>query len=207
MVEDSDRLFGCNKTKKSSFIKVDSVDLRQDTDDNELLKNAQCGEAEAFGELYQRYSRIVFRFIYAHLNERLDAEDLTEEVFLRAWRSIAGYKEQGVPFLAYLFKIARNVMIDFYRRAGRSGGHMSIDEKPFPDLGPDPGETAMVNLEHQEIRSTLDQLRDDYRTVLILRFLSGLSPEETGDVMGRTPGAVRILQHRALSALRNLLEL
>jgi RNA polymerase sigma-70 factor (ECF subfamily) len=84
---------------------------------------------------------------------------------------------------------------------------MSIEEKPFPDLAPDPGEAAMTNLEHQEIRKTLEQLRDDYRTVLILRFLSGLSPEETGEVMGRTPGAVRILQHRALSALRNLLEI
>lgn len=186
---------------------MDGINLWQKSSDIELLKNAQNGEAEAFGELYQRYAKIVFRFIYANVADRLDAEDLTEEVFLRAWRTIASYREQGIPFLSYLFKIARNVMIDFYRRIGRSGGHMSIDEKPFRDGGPDPGETAVVNLEHQEIRRTLDQLRDDYRTVLILRFLSGLSPEETGEVMGRTPGAVRILQHRALTALRNLLEI
>jgi RNA polymerase sigma-70 factor, ECF subfamily len=207
MYEASKKLNGCNKTRESSFIKVDGVDLGQETNDKELLVSAVRGEPEAFGELYQRYARIVFRFIYAHLNDRLDAEDLTEEVFLRAWRSIKNYREQGVPFLAYLFRIARNVLIDFYRRAGRAGGHMSIEERPFPDVGPDPGETAMVNLEHQEVRKTLEQLRDDYRTVLILRFLSGLSPEETGEVMGRTPGAVRILQHRALSALRNLLEI
>lgn len=83
---------------------------------------------------------------------------------------------------------------------------MSIEEKQITDLKPDPGETAILNIEHQEIRQTLKQLREDYRTVLVLRFLSGLSPEETGQVMGRTPGAVRILQHRALSALRSLLE-
>jgi RNA polymerase sigma-70 factor (ECF subfamily) len=84
---------------------------------------------------------------------------------------------------------------------------MSIEENPIPDLQFDPGESALASLEHQEVRQTLDQLREDYRMVLALRFLSGLSPEETGEVMGRTPGAVRILQHRALSALRNLLEI
>jgi RNA polymerase sigma-70 factor (ECF subfamily) len=179
----------------------------QDSEDSELIRIAQEGESEAFGELYQRNAQIVFRFIYANLNNRLDAEDLTEEVFLRAWRSLSKYRQKGVPFLAYLFKIARNVLIDFYRRAGRSGGHMSIEEKQITDFKPDPGETAILNIEHQEVRQTLTQLREDYRTVLVLRFLSGLSPTETGQVMGRTPGAVRILQHRALSALRSLLEI
>jgi RNA polymerase sigma-70 factor (ECF subfamily) len=157
----------------------------QDSEDSELIRIAQEGESEAFGELYQRNAQIVFRFIYANLNNRLDAEDLTEEVFLRAWRSLSKYRQKGVPFLAYLFKIARNVT----------------------DSKPDPGETAILNIEHQEVRQTLTQLREDYRTVLVLRFLSGLSPTETGQVMGRTPGAVRILQHRALSALRSLLEI
>jgi RNA polymerase sigma-70 factor (ECF subfamily) len=179
----------------------------QNSEDSELIKIAQEGESDAFGELYQRYAQIVFRFIYANLNNRLDAEDLTEEVFLRAWRSLSKYRQKGVPFLAYLFKIARNVLIDFYRRAGRSGGHMSIEEKQITDQNPDPSETAILNIEHQEVRQTLTQLREDYRTVLVLRFLSGLTPEETGQVMGRTPGAVRILQHRALSALRSLLEI
>jgi RNA polymerase sigma-70 factor (ECF subfamily) len=84
---------------------------------------------------------------------------------------------------------------------------MSIEDKQITDFNPDPGETAILNIEHQEIRNTLTELREDYRTVLVLRFLSGLSPEETGAVMGRTPGAVRILQHRALSALRSRLDI
>ncbi len=197
----------CNKIKNPSFIRVEEMPNWQNSEDSELIRIAQEGESEAFGELYQRNAQIVFRFIYANLNNRLDAEDLTEEVFLRAWRSLSKYRQKGVPFLAYLFKIARNVLIDFYRRAGRSGGHMSIEEKQLTDFKPDPGETAILNIEHQEVRQTLTQLREDYRTVLMLRFLSGLSPAETGQVMGRTPGAVRILQHRALSALRSLLEI
>lgn len=179
----------------------------QSATDLELIDLAQAGEADAFGELYFRHSKTVFRYIYAHINDEQDAEDLASEVFYRAWRTISNYRDQGVPFLAYLFKIARSVLVDFYRRMGRSGGHMSIEDKSIPDSNPDPDEHVTTQLEHQELRRTLDRLREDYRTVLVLRFLSGLSPEETGMVMGRTPGAVRILQHRALSALRNLLDI
>ena len=207
MVDATDYKDTCNKISQSSFIKMESIPYWQQANDNELIQLTQNGDAEAFGELYQRYAHIIFRFIYSHLSERFEAEDLTEEVFLRVWRSLSNYREQGVPFLAYLFKIARNALVDFYRHAGRTGGLMSIEEKPLTDTRSDPAEAAIIHLEHQEVRQTLEQLREDYRMVLILRFLSGLSPEETGEVMGRTPGAVRILQHRALSALRNLLEL
>lgn len=178
----------------------------QDVDDIQLIELAQNGGAEAFGELYQRYALTIFRFIYARLNDRQDAEDLTEEVFLRVWQSLSSYQEQGVPFLAFLFRIARNAVIDFYRSSGKFGYQESVDESPVLDLQSDPSEVAMANLEHQEIRQILDSLRDDYRMVLVLRFLSELSPEETAQVMGRSTGAVRVLQHRALSALRNILE-
>lgn len=179
----------------------------READDAQLLQIAQNGETEAFGELYGRYAPTVFRFLYAHINDRMDAEDLTEEVFLRVWRRLSSYSEQGVPFLAFLFRIARNTLIDHYRRSGRSKSSMSLDDgKPLPDMDHDPGDLAMTNLQHQEIRRILGRLREDYRTVLVLRFLSDLSPEETAHVMGRSEGAVRILQHRALTALRNLLE-
>jgi RNA polymerase sigma-70 factor (ECF subfamily) len=171
----------------------------------QLLSKAQAGEAEAFGELYLRYAQTVFRFLFAHLNDRLDAEDLTEEVFLKVWRCLPEYHEQGVPFLAFLFRIARNALIDFYRRSGRSGQHISLNTRSDTDMITDPGESVLENLEYQEIRQTLAKLKDDYRTVLVLRFISELSPLETARAMGRTEGAVRILQHRALVALRGML--
>ncbi len=209
----------CNKSVESSFFSLESRSrlqgettpdvsrLWQDMTDLELVDLAQAGEADAFGELYFRHSKTVFRFIYAHVNEELDAEDLTSEVFYRAWRTIVNYRDQGAPFVAYLFKIARSVLVDFYRRSSRTGGHMSIEDKSIPDQNSGPDEQVTTQLEHQDLRKTLNRLREDYRTVLVLRFLSGLSPEETGQVMGRTPGAVRILQHRALTALRNLLDI
>ncbi len=178
----------------------------QDFDDAKLIEFAQNGEAEAFGELYERHMQTIFRFIYARMDSRQDAEDLTEEVFLRVWQALPDYKEQGVPFLAFLFRIARNAVIDYYRSSSRSGYQDSIEDTIIQDFKSDPSELALSNLEHQEIRQVLDNLRDDYRMVLVLRFLSELSPEETAQVMGRSIGAVRVLQHRALSALRNILE-
>ncbi|HSF79591.1 MAG TPA: RNA polymerase sigma factor [Anaerolineales bacterium] len=178
----------------------------QEIDDIQLLNIAQSGDTEAFGELYERYAGRVFRFLYAHMDNRLDAEDLTEDVFLRVWKSLSGYREQGVPFLAFLFRIARNALIDHYRRSGGSKRDVALEDLPLRDHSPGPVETVMNNLEHQELRQTLERLREDYRTVLVLRFLGELSPEETAQAMGRTSGAVRVMQHRALAALRSLME-
>lgn len=179
----------------------------RDINDAQLMALARDGDAEAFGELYERYAQSIYRFLSAHLNDRLDAEDLTGEVFLRVWRTLPSYSEQGVPILAYLFRIARNALIDHYRRTSRSGKEMSLEASPIVDHDPDPGDIAMSRMERQEVRRILDQLSEDYRNVLILRFLSELSPAETAHVMGRTEGAVRILQHRALAALRELIDI
>jgi RNA polymerase sigma-70 factor (ECF subfamily) len=177
----------------------------QDTTDAELLYRAQDGNAEAFGELYERHAQSVFRFLYSHLSNRLDAEDLTGEVFLRAWRSLPKFREQGVPFISYLLRVARNALIDFYRRT-RNVQEDDIEETVIPDRQVGPAEMVTAKLENQKLRKTLEQLHDEYRTVLTLRFISELSVEETSAVMGKSDGAVRVLQHRALAALRKLLE-
>ena len=80
--------------------------------DLELVRKAQDGEVEAFGQLYERHAQSIFRFVYSHIDNHSDAEDLTEEVFLRVWRAISNYREQGVPFIAFLIRIARNVIIE-----------------------------------------------------------------------------------------------
>jgi len=175
-------------------------------DDAQLLKQSQEGDPEAYGVLYERYAPRVFRYLYGHMSNRLDAEDLTEEVFLRVWRSISNYRDQGVPFLAYLFRIARNALIDHYRRNASTKQDASVEDIILRDQGPGPGEAVTSMLEHEKLRRTMGRLRDDYRTVLVLRFLGELSPEETAQVMGRSAGAVRVLQHRALLALRKLME-
>lgn len=192
---------------ESVYFDLKSESSLNEVSDHQLLELAQQGEADAFGELYYRHAKTIFRFLSAHVNDFQDAEDLTEEVFLKAWRFLSSYRNQDVPFLAYLFKISRNVLIDYYRRSANSQHQVPIDEYPIQDSHADPDETTTQNLEIQELRNTLQKLREDYRTVLVLRFISGLSSEETSVVMGRSTGAIRILQHRALSALRNLLDI
>ncbi len=183
-----------------------SVTEQHVTDDAGLLRQAQDGDGEAFGVLYGRYARQVHRYLYAHLNDRMDAEDLTEEVFLKVWQRLSEYREQGVPFVAFLMRVAHNVLIDHYRGSGRAAVEPLTEESTLRDGRLDPGDQVLANLEHQELRRTISQLRQDYRLVLVSRFLSGLSPEETAQAMGKSAGAVRVLQHRALDALRKLLE-
>ena len=178
-----------------------------EVDDCLLLEAAQKGQVEAFGELYERHAETIFRFLQAHLGNRLDAEDLTEEVFLRSWQALPFYRQQGIPFSAYLLRIARNALTDHYRRSARRGRHSSIDvEESLPDPRTEPSEAVLARIERQELVKLLQGMNADYRTVLVLRFFSNLSPSETALVMDRSAGAVRVLQHRALAALRKLLK-
>ncbi len=178
----------------------------QNVDDNQLIQFARQGDVQAYGEIYNRYVVKVYRYYLAHLDNAHDAEDLTEEVFFRVWRALPGYQEKGIPFYALLFQVARNGLIDFYRRSVQTKQLVSIDDVSIADKGTDPGEIVLKNFRHKELRQAMKGLREDYRTVLALRFLSGLSPEETAKAMGRSQGAVRVLQHRALAALRELLD-
>ena len=184
---------------------ADWQEVEQSAQNLRLLQEAQAGNPDAYGQLYELYAPVVFRFLFAHLDDRMDAEDLTVEVFLRTWRSLNTYRDQGVPFAAFLFRIARNALIDHYRRTRKVEQPLSLEEELVSDPQAEPGEAVLENLERQEIRQILDKLREDYRTVLILRFLSDLSPEETAQIMGKSTGAVRVLQYRALAALRKLL--
>jgi len=175
--------------------------------DTQLLDEAQNGKPEAFGELYSRHAGKIFRFLYAHVDDRLDAEDLTNEVFLKAWRSLPSYQRQGVPFSAFLFRVARNVLIDFYRRSTHLKNLVQVDTgSDKADQPVDPAGDISDLIEHRELVRLLNLLKEDYRIVLVLRFLTGLSPSETAQVMRRSHGAIRILQYRALIELRALLE-
>ena len=178
----------------------------QPEEDHLLLKEAQQGDAEAFGALYERHAAAIFRYLYVHLSSRPDAEDLTSEVFLRAWQSLPRYHQRGVPFRAYLFRIAHNALVDHYRHSQQAQRLVQEEDPASLADWSDPDEALAGKTDRMELSGLLAGLREDYRTVLALRFLSQLSPVETAMVMQRAPGAVRILQHRALEALRKKLQ-
>lgn len=175
----------------------------RDLVDAVLIQKAQQGSTEAFGALYERYQATIFRFVCLRISSPQDAEDLTDDIFLRAWNNVHKYDERGIPFAAYLFQIARNALIDHYRKNRVT--ITSIEDLNVTAMDPEPEDAVSHRLEFQELQRRMEFLPEDYQTVLTLRFLSGLSPEETARMMNRSEGAVRVLQFRALTALKRLM--
>jgi len=163
-----------------------------------LVKQAKSGDAEAFGQLYERYAPPIFRFLAAQMADRLVAEDLTADVFLRAWQSLPRYRERGHPFSAYLFKIARNAVIDWWRK-NPPQPETSLEYLEIRGAQPP---HSLAEVESETLSAGLRGLPADYQQVIVLRFINGFSPREVAQIMARSEGAVRVLQHRALKALR-----
>lgn len=136
---------------------------------------------------------------------REQAEDILQETFLKAWQALPKLKLENLYFGAWLYKIARNLTNDHYRKAYRTPKLEDIDEHFDLASAGDAAETAATSLDLMRVRGALPQLKEEYRQVLELRFVQEFSVEETAKVMGKTKVAVRIVQHRALKKLHSLL--
>lgn len=174
-------------------------------DDAELVRQAKSGNTYAFAALYERYATDIYRFIKAQVPDTLEAEDLTSDVFLRAWHSLRRYRERGYPFSAYLYKIARNILIDHWRSKKKKIDSRSLQIETFEDQFYIDDERLKPTPDSPALWQVLNEIREDYRSVLVLRFMVGLSPAEIAVIMHRSEGAVRVLQHRAVAAVRRLL--
>jgi RNA polymerase sigma-70 factor (ECF subfamily) len=172
-----------------------------DTDIQTLVDRAQAGDREAFGELYERLSPKVYSYLYYHLHGRAQlAEDLTEEVFVKVLEKLARYQNRGLPFSAWIFRIAHNHLID-YVRAQPKAGVVSIDD--CHDLPEHHAErTLELALTHTELAEAITHLTNDQRRVIVLRFLQGMSTAETARVLSKTEDAVKKLQSRGLQVLK-----
>lgn len=170
-------------------------------EERELVMRARAGDGLAFAQLYEAYLGRVYRYVAYRVGCKEDAEDLTGQVFLRALESIGSYQWRGLPFSAWLFRIAHNLVVDHYRRRGR-GGAVSLEEVPEP-VGP--GGDPLVGLEMADVREALSHLTEAQRQALLLRLVAGLSVAETARAMGKSPGAIKALQHAGLAALRRRL--
>lgn len=167
--------------------------------DAALVAAARSGDAAAFGELYERHRDAVYRFCLARTGSAHEAEDLTSEVFVKALRAIARYQERGVPFVSYLYRIARNAAID---RSRSRRPTLPVEDAASLDSGQDVEREAIQGTDRATLLAALARLKPDHREVLVLRFVEGLSGPEAALMLGRTEGAVRILQHRAMQRLR-----
>lgn len=169
-------------------------------DDAELIARAQAGEAEAFGDLYERYVGVIYRYIRARVTGKRDAEDLTEQVFFRAMKSLDNYEERGRPYSAFLYQVARNELVDYYRK-GRAEEPYEVIERRA-DSSPTPDEVVETRERVDILKEALSQLPQDYQEVIRLRLLLSLPTATVADWLGRSEGAVRVLLHRALNAMR-----
>lgn len=175
-------------------------------DESKLIERAKRGDTEAFGQLFDRYFDEIFRFLSAQIGRREDAEDIAVDVFRRTWEYLPRYKDKGYSFSAFLFSAARNALIDYYRRNNRrSQNEVELDES-LPDGHDNPEDAVLLARQYQELYSALKRLPKNYREVLVLRFINDYSLEEIARIMRRKPGAVRVMQHRALKALGKLID-
>jgi RNA polymerase sigma-70 factor (ECF subfamily) len=174
--------------------------------DAEAVRDA-ARDAGAFGVLYRRYVDRVYSYAFYQLGDHHDAEDATERTFLAALRALGSFREEAGTFRAWLFRIARNTVLNVHRsRARRSAEPIEVafPEPPAPDE--DPAGIAVRAEEARRVRDALRLLPEERRQAVILRFADGLSAREIGQVLDRSEGAVRVLIHRALKELGGHLE-
>lgn len=175
----------------------------QTVDEAAIIARAVEGDSDAFGELYDRNVARVYRYIYYMTRSPAEAEDLTAQTFLRAWQAISRYEMRGPPFIYWLLRIAYNVTLNDRRRQHRHESIRRIEH--LEDTSPTPERVLEQRDNGTRVRQALLCLPPAQRQVLVLRFIESLPYSEIADIMGKSMGAIRVLQHRALNNLRTLL--
>ncbi|MFC2019374.1 ECF subfamily RNA polymerase sigma factor, BldN family [Chloroflexota bacterium] len=168
-----------------------------------LVRRAQQRDQEAFARLYEAYFDKIYRYIALKIGNKMEAEDLTQQVFIKALKSISSFNWKGVPFSAWLFRIAHNQMVDYLRKRAKRAS-VSIDGLPMAS-NDDPQLLTEQRIDIEQVILATEQLTKAQREVVSLRFGGGLSTAEVARVMSKSTGAIKALQHSAVVALRKTL--
>jgi len=169
----------------------------------ELIRRAKECDPTAFARIYEHYYQDIYNFVYHRVPSAHLAEDLTSETFLKALESIDSYSFGRIPLHAWLFRIARTTVALYYRDHSRPTD-VSLEEELLSTEG-DPSDVFEKGLSQQRLAQALGDLTEEQQEVIILRFVEGLSIPEVGQVLGKPKGAIKSLQHRALSSLNRVL--
>jgi RNA polymerase sigma-70 factor (ECF subfamily) len=170
-----------------------------------LVERAIAGDAEAFGELYVLHLDAIYRYIYYRVGDAQDAEDLTEQVFLRVWQALPGYEQRGYPFSSWLYRIAHNAVVDYHRERGGATGALPLEDWVENGSRAAALDEVISAEEAAALSAAVKQLSDDQQQVILLRFVEGMSHAQVAHIVGKSEGACRVIQHRALAALSQLL--
>jgi RNA polymerase sigma-70 factor, ECF subfamily len=169
----------------------------------EIVRRAQSFDNDAIRQLYEKYFPKIYSYAFLQMGDVHAAEDLASDVMLKMIESIQKYTFRGLPFGAWVFRIARNRLIDLHRRRKRRG-EVDLSETLSTALA-NPQVLAERALERGQLQIALKHLTDEQRQVIVLKFIEGFDNRSVGKIMGRSEGAIKSLQHRALGALRRVL--
>ena len=169
-----------------------------------LINGAVSGDAEDFGGLYDLYVERVYRHIYYRVGNTKDAEDLTQQVFLKAWNAIGRYRKMASPFLAWLMRISHNLVIDYYR--SKKDITYLDSELVSKDSDANPERLAEEHFKQQQLRKIILQLPDEQQQVILMSFIEGFTYAEIASSLGKKEGTIRVIVHRALKKMRHMLE-
>jgi RNA polymerase sigma-70 factor, ECF subfamily len=173
-------------------------------DEENLVLKAQQQDKQALSRLYEAYFDKIYRYIMMRVRNEAEAEDITQQVFMKMLSSISAYQARGIPFSSWLFRIAHNQVIDFYRQQGKKAT-LDIEGIQLPDGGDDPQHMMEKQFDIEEVKKATQHLTAAQQEVLSLRFASELSIAECAAIMGKREGAIKALQHSAVLALRKAL--
>ena len=169
-----------------------------------LIRHAQEGNKQAIGELYRMHVDVIYRYIWARVRDENITEDLTAQVFLKALEGLPSYRPSGKPFLAWLYRIAYARVVDHWRKQER---RVEVPlEETLPAREPRPEELLEAEADWVTAIDLVAQLTDDQQDVVILRFIGEMSLAEVAETLGKTVGATKAIQYRALASLARLLE-
>lgn len=167
-----------------------------------IILRAVKGDSSAFGTLYDHYQPMIYRFIAVKVGRREEAEDITHQVFLSAWQNIKRYEHRGHPFSSWLYRIARNQVVDHYRSRK---DEVSLEQSEIAEVAILPQSIAAdlaTKLELEGVFRAIHKLKAEYQDVIILRFVEDLSIKEAAEAMKKTEGAIKLMQHRAMAELK-----
>lgn len=170
-----------------------------------IIKRAVEGDSSAFGILYDHYQPRIYRFTMVKVSHREEAEDLTHQVFLKAWQSIQSYKDLGFPFSSWLYRIARNQIADHYRTKKEKISIEELNPEEIPAEEHHTRNALSEKVEVERVMKAVRKLKQEYQDVIIMRFVEDLALKETAAALDRSEGAVKLLQHRAIKELKDIL--
>ena len=181
-----------------------SLEMHPQESEDSLVQRAIERDKAAFAVLYDKHVDQVYRHVYYRVQSQVDAEDITQEVFVKGWKAISKYKKTGAPFVTWLIAIAHNLIADHYRARKNLVSLEEADTFSHSDET-SPEVIAEANLNKSHVRNAISKLKGEKQRVILMRFIDGLSYGEIAKTLGKSEGAVRVIQYRALNDLRHIL--